>query len=103
MNSSKVFNGPRQLLRPNPVPNLAPNVPCAIIKNGVWLGRVIYGNIYGDIRKRFPDGEAIHTSQIVDRLSIDLFQTLHAIYKVEFSPDGMKYAPIQFKEIPNAN
>lgn len=41
------------------------------------------GEIYGDVRMRFVDGEPITTSQIVKALPGDVFVTRNSTYKVE--------------------
>lgn len=45
---------------------------------------VIFGEIYNDIKKRFPDGTEIHTSKV---LKIDfingIVETLNSVYHLE--------------------
>ena len=45
-------------------------------------GGYVVGNIYGDVRGRFPDGSLIHTSFVV-RQEGDLIFTLNSVYRVE--------------------
>lgn len=40
------------------------------------------GNVYGDVRGRFDDGERITTSRIANEEG-DIFTTLYSVYKVE--------------------
>lgn len=41
------------------------------------------GNLFDDTRKRFADGDYIHTSRIVEVLPDSVYRTLHSTYKVE--------------------
>ena len=41
------------------------------------------GDVYGDIRGRFRDGERITTSTVEELLPDDVFKTRYSIYRVE--------------------
>lgn len=56
------------------------------IKNAVWhYTGSIYGPVYGDVHKRFDDGQPIWTSTVMEDLGNGLYRTRNSIYKVEFS------------------
>lgn len=42
---------------------------------------IFWGHVYGDVRKRFDDGEYIHTS-LVDRVEDNKVYTLNSIYEL---------------------
>lgn len=51
------------------------------LENWVKVGQVIYGNIYGDSKGRFPDGLEIHTSRI-DSIEDGIAYTRNSVYKL---------------------
>lgn len=68
---------------------------------------VIWGEIHGDQKKRWPDGTLIHTSNIPggrDRSFSegDVVETLNSKYRLgrEYRPP--KFIPSKFDEIPGA-
>jgi hypothetical protein len=79
-----------------------PRAPCLV------------GNVYGDARGRFRDGEYITTSTIMDETG-DVFTTRYSAYRVETwaevqpkyatiydPPSGWKYGfPKPYKPLPN--
>lgn len=44
----------------------------------------IVGRIYGDVKRRWADGEWIHTSTVIGAIGKNLHVTLNSIYKVEW-------------------
>ncbi|PZR92019.1 MAG: hypothetical protein DI537_14430 [Stutzerimonas stutzeri] len=61
--------------------------PTATIKNARFFdigdSQVVYGNIYGDTQMRFPDGEPIKTSKVVDVQGDLVLTKSGSLYKVE--------------------
>lgn len=60
----------------------------ATLKNATrqkWFGGkdVLIGDVHGDSKGRFEDGERIHTSVIVRELPGDVFVTKNSTYKVD--------------------
>lgn len=62
----------------------------ATIKNAAWeqwgSSPLIIGLIYGDVKGRFPDGKAIHTSKVLDEIAPGVYRTRNSVYRVEFAP-----------------
>lgn len=62
--------------------------PTARLENWEWDGRhnVIWGSIYDDVRKRWPEGTRIHTSYIADEdadgflMEGEVIKTLNSTY-----------------------
>ena len=54
----------------------------AVLKNWSKVGQVIYGDIYGDTKGRFPDGTYIRTSRVME-VDEDFAYTMNSIYKLD--------------------
>ena len=60
----------------------------ATLKNARFGDRGTYiGVIYGDIRKRWPDGTLIKTSRVMSRIG-NTITTQNSIYEVEMADEG---------------
>lgn len=61
------------------------------LKNAVWIHDYrapnIRGEIYGDSKKRFPDGDTIYTSTVMEDMGDGLYRTRYSLYKVEFKSE----------------
>lgn len=57
----------------------------ALIKNAVWKGKRIRGNIYGDKKERFRDGVEITTSVVSHGYNLEIYHTENSVYKVEWA------------------
>lgn len=55
------------------------------IKNAHRDGNVVVGTIYGDRKKRFPDGTKIHTSRVMEELPDSIIRTRNSVYKIEWT------------------
>lgn len=65
----------------------------AMLKNAVWIhdhrAPNIKGEIEGDSKWRFRDGETVYTSTVLEDMGDGLYRTRNSLYKVEFaSEDG---------------
>lgn len=58
---------------------------CRSGNDGDIRGKYLHGDIYGDTRNRFGDGERIFTSTIMEELPENVFRTRYSTYKVEFA------------------
>lgn len=60
-------------------------------------GVILIGEIYGDRKKRFADGESVRTSFVKQSLGHDIFKTKNSVYDVQSwvgnAPDVSKYFP----------
>lgn len=67
------------------------------LKNAQWDPDipVVWGNLYGDVNKRWPDGAYIRTSKVkrVERgQKPEVIETLNSVYRVEWK-DEAKTSP----------
>lgn len=51
------------------------------------IGDVLWGNIYGDVKGRFPDGHFVRTS-LVQHFDGDVVYTRNSTYKIEGTITG---------------
>lgn len=58
-----------------------------LLKDGKTESYLVHGQIYGDTKRRFADGEWIYTSRITEELPDHMVRTLNNFYKVEY-PNG---------------
>jgi hypothetical protein len=56
-----------------------------IVETGELRCPYVYGQIYGNRRGRFNDGETIYTSTVLERLPDGVFKTRYSVYKVELA------------------
>jgi len=61
----------------------------AKLKNAYRIGNVYFGNIYGDTRGRFPDGELVRTSA-VQSVDGNIVTTANTVYEVDIFEDASK-------------
>lgn len=65
----------------------------ATLKNAIYAGDgkvgCYYGDIYGDIRKRWPDGTPVRTSRVLSVVG-NIVTTQNSIYQIE--PAGVANA-----------
>ena len=61
----------------------------AKLKNAYRIGNVYSGNIYGDTRGRFPDGELVRTSA-VQSVDGNIVTTANSVYEVDIFEDASK-------------
>lgn len=59
----------------------------AILKEAALVYGVVYGKIYEDSRKRWPDGTRVRTS-LVKEVKGDIVITRNTTYKVEWAEEG---------------
>lgn len=64
-------------------------IPIAVLKDArrcqtSSVSYVLIGKVFGDLEGRFADGQLIHTSRVVAELSPRVFQTMDAVYRVEW-------------------
>ena len=61
----------------------------AKLKNAYRIGKVYSGNIHGDTRGRFPDGELVRTSA-VQSVDGNIVTTANSVYEVDIFEDASK-------------
>jgi hypothetical protein len=71
------------------------------LKNAIWFNDHrapnIRGQIHGDFKNRFADGETVYTSTVLEDMGDGLYRTRNSIYKVEFASEDYRPADLPRK------